>query len=155
MPAKTCVITGASRGIGLATGLQFAKAGYAVVVAARNERALAQAAAQIAATGVPCETVTADVADPAQARRVIEVAARRLGRIDVLVNNAGHAPLGRMESFEPVEFDRVCALNMGAIFHTTRVVWPIMKQQGRRRHRQPVVRRLDRPVPRFRRLRGQ
>lgn len=130
MAKKTCVITGASRGIGLATALRFAKAGWNIVAVARGEADLSEASREIRDTGAACEGVVADVGAPAEARRIIDVAVRRFGRVDVLVNNAGVAPLARVEELSPDEFDRTCAVNMAAIFHTTRAVWPAMKSQG-------------------------
>jgi NAD(P)-dependent dehydrogenase (short-subunit alcohol dehydrogenase family) len=127
---KTCVITGASRGIGLATALRFAKAGSAIVAVARHASDLDRAAEQIRAAGGKCEAIAADIAVPAEARRVIERAVQRFDRVDVLVNNAGCAPLATIEQLEPAEFDRIVALNMGAIYQTTRTVWPVMKRQG-------------------------
>jgi NAD(P)-dependent dehydrogenase (short-subunit alcohol dehydrogenase family) len=130
MSAKCAVITGASRGIGLATALRLGTAGYSVVVAARHEDKLEQALEQIGATGATCAAVTGDVAEPAQAEQIIAAAVERFGRVDVLVNNAGCAPLDPIEQFRTEEFERVAAVNMAAVFHTTRAVWPVMKRQG-------------------------
>ena len=55
---------------------------------------------------------------------------QRFGRVDVLVNNAGVAPLAPVDEFDPAEFERVCQVNMAAVFHTTQAVWPVMKAQG-------------------------
>lgn len=130
MRPKVCVITGASRGIGLATALRFAKSGCAIVAVARNPGDLARAAEEIKAAGGACAAVAADISIPAEARRVIETAVQRFDRVNVLVNGAGCAPLATIEQLEPAEFDRVVALNMGAVFHTTRAAWPILKRQG-------------------------
>lgn len=130
MATRTCLITGASRGIGLATALRFAKAGYTIAAVARQTRDLTPATEQIRAAGVVCEAIEADVAKPQDMRRAIEHAAERFGRIDVLVNNAGCAPLATIEQLEPAEFDQAVALNIAAVYHAARAVWPIMKQQG-------------------------
>ena len=129
MAAKTCVITGASRGIGLATALHFAKQGYQIVAAARHETELAAAGQKIEAAGATCQVVVLDVGRPEDARRLIGEAHRRFGRIDVLVNNAGHAPLAPLEKFAAAELDRVLAVNVAASFHTTQAVWPFMQAQ--------------------------
>ncbi len=127
---KTCVITGASRGIGLATALRFAKAGYAIVTAARTAERLVQNTPQICALGADCEPVVADVSRPDNARRLVDSAVARFGRVDVLVNNAAAAPLAAIEELPVDEFDRALALNIGAVFHMTRAAWPVMRCQG-------------------------
>ncbi len=129
MPSKTCVITGASRGIGLATAIRFARAGWNVVVAARQEDALRKAAHQIEAAGGECEIVTGDVGQPQVARELMAAAVARFGRVDVLVNNAGHAVLKPIDETTPDDLDRSLDVNVRAVFHTTRAAWPIMKRQ--------------------------
>mgnify|MGYP001186256757 CR=1 FL=1 len=130
MPTRTCIITGASRGIGLATALRFAKDGYAVVAAARDPGELAAASRQIQAARAECETVALDMAVPENARRLIDAAVRRFGRVDVLVNNAGCAPLGPIDEISAAEFEQTYRLNIAAVFHTTQAVWPVLKRQG-------------------------
>lgn len=130
MSAKVCVITGASRGIGLATALRFARTGANIAAIARRPEELHQAAARIAAAGGVCEPVAADVGRPEEIRRALDTAAQRFGRVDVLINNAGAAPLAAIDRLDPAEFERVHAVNMAAVFHATRAVWPIMKAQG-------------------------
>ena len=127
---KTCIITGASRGIGLATALRFAKAGYQIVAAARSEADLEAAVEKIAAAGGECLAVTADVGNPDQAREIVAAAQERFGCVDVLVNNAGRAPLSAVDEMDGSEFEALVAVNMAAVFHTTQAVWPLMKQRG-------------------------
>lgn len=127
---QTCVITGASRGIGLATALEFARRGWRIVAAARRSEDLTAAAEQIEAAGGLCSAVPTDVGRAAETQALIHTAQERCGRIDVLVNNAGVAPLCATAQLDPAEFDRVCAVNMAAIFHTTRAAWPLMQAQG-------------------------
>jgi 3-oxoacyl-[acyl-carrier protein] reductase len=126
----TCVITGASRGIGLATALRFARDGWSIVAAARNVAELSSAAAQILATGAECEAVTADVSLPTEIQKLLSAATGRFGRIDALVNNAGVAPLAPIEELDPAAFDQALAVNVAAVFHATRAVWPVMRHQG-------------------------
>ncbi len=130
MKNKTCIITGASRGIGLATALRFARRGANVVAVAREPETLHKAAAAIEKAGAACLPLAADVSRPERARGIIADAQRRFGRVDVLVNNAGCAPLAPLVETTPADFDRVVALNMAAIFHTTQAVWPAMRQAG-------------------------
>lgn len=130
MSSRTCVITGGSRGIGLATALCFARQGDNVVVAGRDQAALDDAIEQLSAAGAEALAVAGDVSEPAVGGRLIEQAIERFGRIDVLVNNAGRAPLAEIEDLDPVEFDQATALNIGAVFHLTRTAWPHLRRQG-------------------------
>jgi NAD(P)-dependent dehydrogenase (short-subunit alcohol dehydrogenase family) len=130
MPAKTCIITGASRGIGLATALRFARSGYNLVIAASHENELQRAAGQVAAAGAECAAVVGDIRLPESAGRLIETATQRFGRIDVLINNAGFGVLKPVDQTTPEDFDRTLAVNVGAVFYMTRAVWPVMRKQG-------------------------
>ncbi len=130
MSTRTCVITGASRGIGLATALRFAAAGWNVVAVARGQAGLDGAAGRIAEAGGQCLPVAADVGVPAEARRVVFAAKERFGRLDVLVNNAGVAPLAAVDELEPEQFERTWAVNVAAVFNTTQAAWSLMKGQG-------------------------
>jgi NAD(P)-dependent dehydrogenase (short-subunit alcohol dehydrogenase family) len=127
--SKTCIITGASRGIGLAAALRFAKAGYDIVAAARSPGPLEAAARQIQACGVACEALPVDISEAAGARELIEVATKRFGRIDVLVNNAGTAPLSPIDQMSDEVFDDCLRLNCGSVFFLTRAVWATMRRQ--------------------------
>ncbi len=129
MAKKTCVITGASKGIGLATALRFARDGYHIVAAARNEKDLKAAADQIKSAGAECLAQAVDVADSQQLHGLIRAAAEACGRIDVLVNNAGCAPLVPVADMDPADFERTLQVNIAGIFHATQAVWPIMQQQ--------------------------
>ena len=128
--SRTCIITGATRGIGLATALRFAREKYRIVAAARTADALTQIAAQIRTVGGECEPVVADVAQPEAARQLVQAAVVRFGRVDVLVNNAGIAPCAALDEIPLHDFEGVLALNIGAVFHLTRAVWPVMRRQG-------------------------
>lgn len=130
MSTPVAVITGASRGIGLATAVRFARARHAVVLAARSAGGLGQAVRRMAELGAPCEAVPVDVGAAAGARELIDVARARFGRIDVLVNNAGAAAVSPIDEFTDENFERTIATNIGGVFHTTRAAWPILRNQG-------------------------
>src|SRR6202008_170506 len=86
---KTAIVTGASRGIGLAAAQALAAAGANVVLTSRKQDAADAAAAQIVGSAIGGG---AHAVDEAQARRCIEVALDRFGSVDILVNNAGTNP---------------------------------------------------------------
>jgi len=81
---RVCIVTGASRGIGRALCNQLAGEGARVIMVSRSEDELARAADEIGA-----EWIAADVTEPDAARRIVACATEQLGRLDVLVNNAG------------------------------------------------------------------
>ena len=92
------VITGASSGIGRALALRAARAGYDVVAIGRNAAALDTLAERVRGEGARIVTGTFDVADPANARAIVDLARRTFGRIDVLVNNAGQVAVGPLSA---------------------------------------------------------
>jgi NAD(P)-dependent dehydrogenase (short-subunit alcohol dehydrogenase family) len=128
--AKTCIITGASRGIGLATALRFAKQGYAIVAVARNQHELDRAVEHIRDMDADCLAVAADVGHTDDARRIVRTALDRFGRVDVLVNNAGTGVLVPIDQMQVDDYERTMRVNVDAIFHTTQAVWSSMKRQG-------------------------
>ncbi len=91
---SVAVITGASSGIGRALAIRAARAGYDVIGIGRSSEALASLAAHVRAEGGVIEVAAFDIADPKSARAIVDLVHRRFGRIDVLVNNAGHVAVG-------------------------------------------------------------
>jgi short-subunit dehydrogenase len=94
---QVIVITGASSGIGLVTARMAAKRGAKVVLAARNDGALEELAAEIRAAGGEAIAVGADVGDPSEVARIADRALEHFGRFDTWVNNAGVSIFGRIE----------------------------------------------------------
>src|SRR5919198_2993392 len=95
LSGRACVVTGASRGIGRVTARMLCAEGADVLLVARSEDRLLEAADECAAAGESAggraESLAADVSDPDAAARIVGEANERLGQLDVLVNNAGTA----------------------------------------------------------------
>jgi NAD(P)-dependent dehydrogenase (short-subunit alcohol dehydrogenase family) len=109
---KTAIITGASRGIGLATAQALASAGANVVLTSRRQDAADEAAAQIAGSAIG---VAAHAADEDQARRCVDVAMARFGSVDILVNNAGTNPgFGPLVEQGHPQFTKIVDVNLWA-----------------------------------------
>lgn len=109
LDGKTAVVTGGSRGIGFAIARAFIEAGARVVVAARNEVAVSEAAASL---GARCIGLRCDVGDPASVEELAE-RAWALGPVDIVVNNAGVSPYyKRAELVSVAEFDEVVRVNL-------------------------------------------
>lgn len=123
MSKKTCLITGASRGIGLATALRFAKRGFNVVAVARTEAALQSAAENIRSAGVEVHCVAADMTAPSTAQQCVDAALHAFGTLDVVVNNAGVAPLSNVTDMTDSQYDECVELNCGCVFRMTRAAW--------------------------------
>jgi len=131
LDGKTAIITGASRGLGRAIALAFAREGADVLVnyAAREERAK-QVVVAITALGRLALLHQADVSDATQVRRMVQAAVAAFGRVDILVNNAGITmPKGLSETSE-AEWDRVLAVNLKGVFLCCQVVAEGMIAQG-------------------------
>jgi len=130
MERRVAIVTGASRGIGLAVAERLAAGGAAVVLVARDGTALAAARERLAASGACCEAVVADVGTAAGGRAAIDAAVRRHGRIDILVNNVGDAPLAPIADTTDEAFDRCLRANVASVFFCTRAVWPVLQAGG-------------------------
>jgi NADP-dependent 3-hydroxy acid dehydrogenase YdfG len=125
-PLSGCValVTGASSGIGAATAMALAQQGAALALVARRAERLAQLASAITDRGGSSVPLTADLRDPAQTRQAVDAAVELLGRLDVLVNNAGYAATGTLEEGDPEDWDRMVDLNFKAVLHTSRAALP-------------------------------
>jgi len=113
LTGRRALVTGASRGIGLALARALAGAGAAVVLNGRDAASLARAAA-----GIPgAATLPFDVTDHAAARAAIDGFEAATGPIDILVNNAGVQHRAPLEDFPAEEFARLMATNVGSVFN--------------------------------------
>jgi 3-oxoacyl-[acyl-carrier protein] reductase len=125
------VVTGASRGIGRAIAEALAREGMRLVVNGLAPDRLDEAARALRSGGAQVEAVPGDVGDEAVAARLVETAAGRFGRVDVVVNNAGIGHHGRLEDMDPAEFDRVYRTNVRGPFLLMKAAIPVMRRQKR------------------------
>ncbi|RAK58166.1 SDR family oxidoreductase [Phenylobacterium deserti] len=116
---QVLVITGASSGIGLATARKAGRAGAAVVLTARNEAALREAADEINRFGGRAHTVVADVGDPEAVARIGRAALARFGRIDTWVNVAGVGIYGPLKDVTPEDHERLFRTNYFGVVNGT------------------------------------
>ena len=130
LTGKTVLITGASRGIGRAIAHAFAKEGANLALCARGEEKLQEAAAEVRAEGVRVVAVSADVTKPDEVGRFVAQAAEELGRIDVLVNNAGGAHRKSLAEASDAEWRDSVDLCFFSAMYGSRAVLPHLRQQG-------------------------
>ena len=125
------LITGAGSGIGRATAVLLASRGYALAVAGRRGERLRETC-ELCALGPAGSalTLTADLARPGEAARIVDEALGRFGRLDVLINNAGLAPLRPLSEHTPALIDEVYAVNALAPAHAILRAWPAFIRQG-------------------------
>jgi 3-oxoacyl-[acyl-carrier protein] reductase len=126
---KICIVTGAARGIGLATALKFAREGATVIVCDRREAAVHDAVAQCRALGVPADGHVLDVTQRAQVDAMATAVLAAHGRIDVLVNNAGITQDARLQKMTLAQFDAVIDVNLRGVFHCAQAVAATMCEQ--------------------------
>ena len=126
---SSVVVTGGGRGTGRAICQRFAADGAQVVAASRTLAELDETRRIIEQAGGRCHVQPTDVCVPEEIDSLIESTAKRFGRIDVLVNCAGIAPQSGIEELEPALFTTIMAVNVNAVYHGCRRVWPVMKTQ--------------------------
>jgi len=126
---KVAIVTGGSRGIGLAIARRFASEGAAVVVGDLDLEAARLAAAELEKLGVGAEAVKCDVAQIEDAELLASHALNRFGRIDILVNNAGITRDRLLLRMSESDWDVVIAVNLKGAFNCTKAVAKTMLRQ--------------------------
>ncbi len=127
---QVVVITGASSGIGREAARKFGKAGASVVLAARNEEALHEAAEEVRASGGQARVVPTDVADWEQVKRLVDEAFNTFGRIDTWVNDAAVTLYATVDDTTIGEFQRVMQVNYMSQVYGVKAVLPYTQRQG-------------------------
>jgi NADP-dependent 3-hydroxy acid dehydrogenase YdfG len=124
LDGTVALVTGASSGIGEATARMLADEGAAVALVARRRERLEQLAGEIGAQGGRAVVVEADITHADVAREAVERTVRELGRLDVLINNAGVMLLGPIVDAPVEEWERMVDINLRGLLHTTHAALP-------------------------------
>jgi NAD(P)-dependent dehydrogenase (short-subunit alcohol dehydrogenase family) len=128
---KTALVTGGSEGIGRGIAIGLAREGVDVAICARRPGPLEEAAASIAReTNRKIVAIPADLTKDADAKNFVEKAHQALGRVDIMVNNAGSAPGGVIEHLSEDDWAQALGLKFMGYVRCLRYVLPIMVKQG-------------------------
>jgi len=124
---KTAIITGGATGIGLACARLFTREGARVAIFGRRQDRLDQARKQI---GDSVLAVQGDITHEQDIQRLVDTTLKELGKVDILINNAGTFTGGPLHETDAEAWDRVFNINMTGVFQLTRRVLPSMVEQG-------------------------
>jgi len=129
LAGRVAIVTGGSRGIGLASARLLAEGGASVVVSGRDAARLEAATRELEATGAAVLGVAADAVRREDVERLVEAARERFGRLDVLVNNAGMTRDQLLVRMKDDDWDQVLDTNLRGVFLMTRAVGKVMMRQ--------------------------
>lgn len=130
MARKTVLVTGASRGIGKAIAVKFAKKNYNVVInCLHSEERLMQTKKDIESYQVSCLAFMGDVGDLAQCEKLFEQIRKQFGTLEVLVNNAGISYIGLLQDMNSEDWDRIIRTNLTSVFNLSKLAIPGMVAQ--------------------------
>jgi 2-dehydro-3-deoxy-D-gluconate 5-dehydrogenase len=130
LSGRVAVVTGGNGGIGRGIALGLAQAGAGVAVVARNEDKNRRVVDELEALGVPAVSVKVDVAQREELPAVFQQVEKKLGPVNILVNNAGIAVLGGVLDLSPADWDRVLETNLNACFLLSKLAASSMVQRG-------------------------
>ena len=131
LKGKTALITGGSEGIGKGIAMGLAKEGVDVAICARRPEPLEATAQEIRdATGVKVVAIPTDLTEDSQAKKFVDDSAGELGRVDIMVNNAGSSPGGVIEHLSEDDWAQSLQLKFMGYVRCLRYVLPIMVEQG-------------------------
>jgi 3-oxoacyl-[acyl-carrier protein] reductase len=130
---RAVVVTGATRGIGKGIAAVFARSGARVLITGRDEQAAKASVAELSAAGAEVSYLLADVARRDGCERMAQVAAERLGGIDVLCANAGVFPEARLADMTEADIDEVIGINLKGTILSVQACLPALAASGRGR----------------------
>jgi len=130
LDGKVALVTGASSGIGEATGLALAAEGARIALVARRADRLENLTKRISDNGGIAMPIVTDVANEAQAHDMLLKTNAEWGRVDILVNNAGVMQLGSIDGANTEEWRSMMNINLLGLMYATHAALPLMKAQG-------------------------
>jgi NAD(P)-dependent dehydrogenase (short-subunit alcohol dehydrogenase family) len=130
MEGRAALVTGGSSGIGLAIARALGSDGYSVTVSARRPEKLDEAVAGLRDEGIDAHAVPANMAREEDIQRLVESHRERVGRLDVLINNAGLGVGGPIADAETKKLDMQLDVNLRAVYITLRECVPMLKEAG-------------------------
>jgi len=128
LDGNVAIVTGGSRGIGRAISIALAGEGATLVLAARAQDSLDEAAELVRRAGGRAETVVTELADERSIRNLVRVTQEKLGRLDILINNAGITHSAKFEQTRTEDLDRCWTINARAPFILCREALPLLRQ---------------------------
>lgn len=128
LEGKVAVVTGGTRGIGLAIVKAFLDEGASVALFGSRQETVDKALAEL--EGKPVIGLAPDLSDYSAVEKAMQTVKEKFGRIDILANNAGVSAREPIYNYDPSAFDKVMNLNVNSVFYCTKAVAPIMKEQG-------------------------
>src|SRR4051794_38002321 len=130
LDGKVAIVTGASSGLGVAFATGLAEAGADIAVCARRVDRLEETRSKVEGLGRRCVAIPADVAKPEDCTRVVEETVAQLGRVDVLINNAGIGTAVPATREAPDDFRRVIDINLNGSYFMAQACGRAMKDGG-------------------------
>ena len=127
---KVVIITGSARGIGFEIGKHFAQEGAKVVLSDINEEGVQASAEELKKLGFEAIGIKADVTSETDLQNLVKVTKDTYGSVDILINNAGLQHVSPIEDFPTAKFELMQKIMLTAPFILTKLVFPIMKEQG-------------------------
>ena len=131
LTGRACVVTGASRGIGLATARMLAAEGASVLLVARSPERLEAAEIECAGPGGAVGGLAVDITDPASAEQIMETCEERFGKVDTLVNNAGSSEAKPLDELTDDDWQAQWELHVMAPMRLMRAAGSRMADDGR------------------------
>jgi NADP-dependent 3-hydroxy acid dehydrogenase YdfG len=129
LKGKVAWITGGGSGIGLAAGIELARAGAHVVISGRSAETLEKAEKELKGAGSG-EAIALDVADQKEVSKAAQQILKRLGRVDILMNSAGiNLPRRNFRNVSVEGWDQIVAINLSGMFYCCQAVLPAMREK--------------------------
>jgi len=131
LSGKVAIVTGGSKGIGLAIARSLGQMGAKVAICARDKAKLNEAAEELRKEGIDVLAIPADVTRPKDIATLVETTDKKLGPIDILINNAGIGRWGAVQQMTEEDYDSILDTNLKSVFLLTKAVAPGMIERNR------------------------